>query len=112
MKQYRSTLFVPGNRADWIDKAPKYGPDALIIDLEDAVPIAEKESTRPIVRDGIGRSHQRGMPIVVRVNGSRPRTVTRPARRARSLSTWTESTSPRAPETENPRGRWARRDRR
>ena len=69
MKQYRSMLFVPGNRADWIDKAPTYGPDALIIDLEDAVPIAEKESTRHIVRDGIGRSHQRGIPIVVRING-------------------------------------------
>ena len=69
MKQYRSILFVPGNRPDWIDKAPQYDPDALIIDLEDAVPIAEKEATRQIVRDGIGRSQQRGMPIVVRVNG-------------------------------------------
>lgn len=68
MKQYRSILFVPGNRADWIDKAPQYGPDALIIDLEDAVPISEKVETRQIVRDGITRSHMRGMPIVVRVN--------------------------------------------
>ena len=69
MKLYRSILFVPGNRAEWIDKAPKYGPDALIIDLEDAVPIAEKAEARPIVRAGIERSHKRGMPIVVRVNG-------------------------------------------
>jgi citrate lyase subunit beta/citryl-CoA lyase len=69
MKLYRSILFVPGNRAEWIDKAPKYGPDALIIDLEDAVPIAEKSEARPIVRAGIERSHKRGMPIVVRVNG-------------------------------------------
>ncbi len=42
MKLYRSVLFVPGNRPDWIDKAPQYGPDALILDLEDAVSIAEK----------------------------------------------------------------------
>ncbi len=69
MKLYRSILFVPGNRAEWIDKAPKYGPDALIIDLEDAVPIPEKAEARGIVRAGIERSHQRGMPIVVRVNG-------------------------------------------
>ena len=69
MKPYRSILFVPGNRPDWIDKAPRYGPDALIIDLEDAVPVAEKLVTRPIVRAGIERSRQRGMPIVVRVNG-------------------------------------------
>ena len=69
MKPYRSILFVPGNRPDWIDKAPRFGPDALIIDLEDAVPVAEKLTTRPIVRAGIERSRARGMPIVVRVNG-------------------------------------------
>ena len=69
MKPYRSILFVPGNRPEWIQKAPRFGPDALIIDLEDAVPIAEKQATRGIVREGIERSHERGMPIVVRVNG-------------------------------------------
>ena len=37
MKLYRSSMFVPGNRAEWIQKAPKYGSDALMIDLEDAV---------------------------------------------------------------------------
>ena len=69
MKLYRSILFVPGNRPDWIDKAPKYGPDALILDLEDAVPIAEKAEARQTVRAGIERSHKRNVPIVVRVNG-------------------------------------------
>lgn len=69
MKLYRSILFVPGNRPDWIDKAPRYGPDALILDLEDAVPVAEKASARAIVRAGIERSRARGMPIFVRVNG-------------------------------------------
>ncbi len=69
MKLYRSVLFVPGNRPDWIDKAPKYGPDALILDLEDAVPNAEKVDARKIVRAGIERSRERGVPTVVRVNG-------------------------------------------
>lgn len=69
MKLYRSILFVPGNRPDWIDKAPKYGPDALIVDLEDAVPNAEKVEARGTVRAGIERLRERGMPIVVRVNG-------------------------------------------
>jgi len=69
MKLYRSILFVPGNRPEWIDKAPKYGPDALILDLEDAVPNDEKPEARSIVRAGIERSHKRGVPIVVRVNG-------------------------------------------
>ena len=69
MKLYRSILFVPGNRPEWMDKAPKYGPDALILDLEDAVPIAEKRETRPMVRAAIERLHRRGVAIFVRVNG-------------------------------------------
>ena len=40
------TLFTPGNRADFIAKAAQYKPDALIVDLEDAVPYQLKERTR------------------------------------------------------------------
>ena len=69
MKLYRSTMFVPGNRPDWIDKAPKYEPDALIIDLEDAVPIAEKTQARQVVRDGIERLRARDVGVFVRLNG-------------------------------------------
>ncbi len=66
MQQYRSALFIPWNRPDWMDKAPRYGPDALILDLEDAVPIAEKTSARALVRAAIERLHSRGVPSVVR----------------------------------------------
>ena len=38
----RTLLYVPGNKEDWILKAPKYGSDALILDLEDSVPPSEK----------------------------------------------------------------------
>jgi citrate lyase subunit beta/citryl-CoA lyase len=69
VKLYRSILFVPGNRAEWIDKAPQYRPDALILDLEDAVPNEEKSDARAVVRAGIERLRARGMPALVRVNG-------------------------------------------
>ncbi len=69
MKLYRSVLFVPGNRLDWMDKAPQYGPDALILDLEDAVPIAEKAEARKTVRTGIERLREKDVGIFVRVNG-------------------------------------------
>lgn len=69
MKLYRSSLFVPGNRPDWIAKAPKYGPDALMIDLEDAVPIAEKSQARQVVREGIEGLCGRGVGVFVRLNG-------------------------------------------
>ena len=45
MVMIRSWLFVPGHRQKMIDKSPGRGSDALIYDLEDAVPPAR--GTRP-----------------------------------------------------------------
>ena len=42
----RSYLFVPGNRPQRFDKARAAGADAVIVDLEDAVPAAEKNAAR------------------------------------------------------------------
>ena len=49
----RSVLFAPGNRADLIAKLPRSQPDAVVIDLEDAVPATPeaKAAARPIARD-------------------------------------------------------------
>ena len=33
-KPLRSVLYVPGNKEDWMRKAPRYGADALILDLD------------------------------------------------------------------------------
>ncbi len=64
----RSALFVPANRASWIDKAPGYGADALVLDLEDATPPSEKEAARAIVRERLSPMAERGQAIWVRVN--------------------------------------------
>jgi citrate lyase subunit beta/citryl-CoA lyase len=69
MKLYRSTMFVPGNRGAWIEKAPKYGADALMLDLEDAVPIAEKIQARQTVREGIIALRDTDIGVFVRLNG-------------------------------------------
>ncbi len=45
----RSYLYVPGNASDKLEKAVARGADALIIDLEDAVPPAAKDATRSAV---------------------------------------------------------------
>lgn len=45
----RSHLYVPGNRPDVLTKAVKRGADALIVDLEDAVPPAGKNAARQVV---------------------------------------------------------------
>lgn len=49
----RSVLFAPGNRADLIAKLPRSAPDAVVIDLEDAIPgdPGAKAAARPVARD-------------------------------------------------------------
>lgn len=49
MKPYRSMLFVPGQKPDWVDKGFAAGADALILDLEDSVPADLKDSARDAV---------------------------------------------------------------
>jgi citrate lyase subunit beta/citryl-CoA lyase len=63
----RSLLFVPGNREDMLGKAPRSGADALILDLEDSVPVAEKARARDIAHDYIGLNGSRHV-LYVRVN--------------------------------------------
>jgi citrate lyase subunit beta/citryl-CoA lyase len=62
----RTALFVPGNRPDRIVKAFGTGADVVIIDLEDAVPLSEKESSRTNVREKVAESVDRM--ILVRTN--------------------------------------------
>ncbi|MGW8303274.1 MAG: HpcH/HpaI aldolase/citrate lyase family protein [Desulfobacterales bacterium] len=63
----RSALFVPGNRPDRVDKAIATVADRVIIDLEDAVAVSQKEETRAPVHDKVVAHKDRG--VLVRVNG-------------------------------------------
>jgi citrate lyase subunit beta/citryl-CoA lyase len=65
---FRSLLFVPGHKPDWIRKATRYDPDALIMDLEDAVPPAEKVGARSTTKDGITFCQSVGLGAFVRLN--------------------------------------------
>jgi citrate lyase subunit beta/citryl-CoA lyase len=60
-------LFTPGNRPRMVAKVATFGADAVILDLEDAVPLAEKEATRPVVRAALP-TLAGGPPRYVRVN--------------------------------------------
>ncbi len=51
----RSFLFAPGNHARRVEKVFLSGADAVILDLEDAVPVAEKEGTRALVVSAMRR---------------------------------------------------------
>lgn len=65
----RSMLFVPANNWRLIQSAKEEKPDAVILDLEDAVPIDDKETARWFVKDAIELLKEAGQNIVVRVNG-------------------------------------------
>ncbi|MDP3046448.1 MAG: CoA ester lyase [Chloroflexota bacterium] len=65
----RTVLFVPGNRPGMLQKIVTLAADAFILDLEDSVPLSEKEAARRMVREAIGRhgAADRGA-LCVRVN--------------------------------------------
>jgi citrate lyase subunit beta/citryl-CoA lyase len=62
----RSYLFVPGHRPDRFDKACAAGADEVIIDLEDAVPPADKAKAREAVAAWLSP----GRAVLVRINGA------------------------------------------
>ena len=64
----RSVMYVPGNKEDWIRKAPRYGADALILDLEDSVPQENKSEARLLVRKMLEELGASGQTLFVRVN--------------------------------------------
>jgi len=68
MDTLRTLLFVPGNRQRMLERAPRAGADAIVIDLEDAVPRSEKRTARTLVRAAFPKLAASGVPIFVRVN--------------------------------------------
>ena len=68
MKMRRTMLYVPGNNPAMLQNAGIYGADSLLLDLEDAVSVTEKDSARYLVANmmkiiDFGRSE-----VVVRIN--------------------------------------------
>lgn len=63
---YQSLLFVPGNRPERFEKALASGADLVVIDLEDAVGPADKESARTAAIAALGDPR-----LGIRINGLR-----------------------------------------
>jgi citrate lyase subunit beta/citryl-CoA lyase len=64
----RSLLYVPAHSDRFIAKAHERGADALILDLEDSVPEAEKDAARDNLGESISSVTQSGTPVFVRIN--------------------------------------------
>ena len=68
-KLRRSLLYVPGNMPALLQNIPTFPCDVCIIDLEDAVPRAEKDAARLLTRRFLDTYRNRNKEIFVRING-------------------------------------------
>jgi len=70
----RSFLYVPAHSDRFIAKAHERGADAIVLDLEDAVPEADKSAARDALPASIASVTRNGAAAFVRINaGSRQR---------------------------------------
>jgi citrate lyase subunit beta/citryl-CoA lyase len=67
-RPYRTALYVPADKPDWMAKAPKFGADSYVLDLEDAVAEDRKAEARGYVREAIPGLARAGVGVFVRVN--------------------------------------------
>ena len=61
-------MFVPGNNPGMMQDAFIYGPDSLMLDLEDSVTMADKDSARLLVYNALKTIDYGNTEMVVRIN--------------------------------------------
>lgn len=61
-------MFVPGNNPGMMQDAFIYGPDSIMLDLEDSVTMAEKDAARLLVHNALKSIDYGNTEMVVRVN--------------------------------------------
>ena len=64
----RSRLYLPGNEPKYFINAGLHAPDAVILDLEDSVHLAEKDAARLLVRNALRVVDFGGAERMVRIN--------------------------------------------
>lgn len=64
----RTMMFVPGNNPGMMADAHIYGPDSIMLDLEDSVTMAEKDAARLLVYNALKSIDYGGVEMVVRIN--------------------------------------------
>lgn len=61
-------MFVPGNNPGMMQDAFIYSPDSIMLDLEDSVALAEKDTARLLVYNALRTVDYGGIEMVVRIN--------------------------------------------
>lgn len=68
LKPLRSLLFLPATADHLLAKATERGADALVIDLEDAIPPDRKAAARPMAQAAVRKLAEQCATVVLRVN--------------------------------------------
>ncbi len=68
MRLRRTMMFVPGNNPAMMQDAFIYGPDSIMLDLEDSVTMAEKDAARLLVHNALKTIDYGDTEMVVRIN--------------------------------------------
>jgi citrate lyase subunit beta/citryl-CoA lyase len=70
MRPVRSMLYVPGNSPGMLQHCPRFGADSVLLDLEDAVALSEKDAARDLVVEMLKSLDFGSLVVTVRVNGA------------------------------------------
>ena len=70
MRPCRSMLYIPGDSPRMIQHAPVFGADSILLDLEDAVALTEKDAARKMVACYLKNYDFKNLIVTVRTNGS------------------------------------------
>lgn len=67
---WRSLLYVPAHVEKFVASAHTRGADAVILDLEDSVPLEQKTVARGALAHAVARVDQAGADVMVRINAA------------------------------------------
>ncbi len=67
-KNRRSMLYIPGNNPAMLQNGGVYGADSVLLDLEDAVALNQKDAARILVRNMVKEMNYYDCEVTVRVN--------------------------------------------
>lgn len=70
MRASRSMLYIPGDSPGMIQHAPVFGADSILLDLEDAVALTEKDAARKMVAEFLQKFDFKDLFVTVRLNGA------------------------------------------
>lgn len=68
LPHWRSVLFIPAHIDRFVESAHKRNADAVVLDLEDSVPLDSKQQARDVLAQQVAKLSEQNIDVLVRVN--------------------------------------------